>query len=123
MTKEEFEKLFDTYKPEDTIPVWKLQEILVVPDETNPKTEEFLNSRVIDYDFPKDTKQHRQLSAMIRNKIIEHFGYDVTFRELLETGYYPEAMKKESQVGVGCIKLLGDIYKQNEVIDVWKYKK
>lgn len=123
MKKEEFERLFGAYDDMDTLTILELRDILVVPEEPNPEVEKFLNSRVLEYNFPYDTKQHRQISAMIMNKLLYRFGHEVTFRELLETEYFPRGMRLEPQVGIGCIRLLGDIYRDNGVLDVWKYKK
>lgn len=123
MNKQEFEKLFSTYSDSDILSIRELRDILIVPEEANPRIKKFLDTRVLEYKFPNDTKQHRQISAMIKNRIACRFDPDVTFRELLETGYFPDDMRKEPQIGLGCIRLLGDIYNKNEVLDIWKYKK
>lgn len=123
MYKQEFERLFGAYDDMDTLTILELRDILVVPEEPNPEVEKFLDSRVLEYNFPDDTKQHRQISAMIKNKLLCRFSHEVTFRELLETEYFPKGMRLEPQVGIGCIRLLGDIYRSNGVLDVWKYKK
>ena len=123
MYKQEFERLFGAYDDMDTLTILELRDILVVPEEPNPEVEKFLDSRILEYNFPDDTKQHRQISAMIKNKLLCRFSHEVTFRELLETEYFPKGMRLEPQVGIGCIRLLGDIYRSNGVLDVWKYKK
>lgn len=123
MKKTEFERLFGSYRPDETITIEELKNILLTPTEDDQEVETFLDTRVLEYEFPNDTKQHRQLSAMIKNKILEEHKPDVTFRELLETGYYPQRMKLQGQVGKGMIRLLGEIYYINGVEDLWKYKK
>lgn len=123
ITEEEFERLFQDYMEDDVISIKDLKKVLVAPKESRPEIFKFLDSRIIDYKFDNSTKSLRQRSAMVINHLTHRFGRGVTFREILEDGYFPEEMLREGQIGLGCIEVLMNTYRSNGVEDVYKYQK
>ena len=123
ITEEEFERLFQDYTEDDVISIKDLKKVLVAPKESRPEIFKFLDSRIIDYKFDNSTKSLRQRSAMVINHLTHKFGRGVTFREILEDGYFPEKMLGEGQIGLGCIEVLMNTYRLNGVEDVYKYQK
>lgn len=123
MNKREFDKLFEGYSDTDTIQISRLREMLVVPDEKDPRTTKFLNSKIKYYEFDQSQKSVRQRWAMIKNIVFKKFGPDVTFRGILENEFFPEGWKKERQAGAKTYNLLLQTYKDNGVEDIYMYKK
>ena len=123
MNEKEFNRIFGQHSETDTISIKELRDILITPAETDPRVTEFLDTKIINYEFPKTTKQLIQLGAMIKTRIRSTFGVDVTFREILEKRYFPDEMRKERQVGAGILRLLMDTYRENGVTDIYKYYK
>lgn len=124
MTEERFNKVFGHLKETDVLSVRELRYMLIVPEE-DPRVNEFLDTKVINYDFPSRTVQEQQMGSRVKNKICRspEDGLTITFRDLIESGFFPDKMRTCYGVGKESLRLLMDTYRENGVYDIYKYRK